>query len=192
MCVASLDFLSSPRSKQNSSGMQMEPIAFGERGDNTSKADRKGHFLLQTLFLWVRLWGSLRKGCSWGTAQNCSRIFPAGKSSPQWWDRGKGNSEEKDTWQAGRLQTTDDQETVPNLKISWFHGLGEHQDPYLCMEHAPGSCAWTKCWFKKEDLSLERNLDINLKAQHRARKINCPQPLQPWGSICTELQVSTD
>lgn len=43
---------------------------------------------------------------------------PAGKTSPQWWEGGKVTSEEKDIWQAVRLQTIDDQAAVLNFKMS--------------------------------------------------------------------------
>lgn len=42
----------------------------------------------------------------------------AGKTSPQWWEGAKGTSEEKDIWQAVRLQTIDEPETVLNFKTS--------------------------------------------------------------------------
>lgn len=42
----------------------------------------------------------------------------AGKTSPQCWEKGKATSEQRDIWQAVRLQTIDDQGTVLNFKTS--------------------------------------------------------------------------
>lgn len=57
--------------------------------------------------------------------------------------------------------------------------LREQQSPHPCTEYVSGSCAvHYQTLVRTENLSWERNLDIDLKAQHRAQKINCPQLLQ--------------
>lgn len=69
----------------------------------------------------------------------------------------------------------------------------EHRSSALCVDSVSGSRAVNyQTLVRKENLSWARNLDINLKTQHRVRKINCPQPLQTSHVDAPQIQSAVN